>query len=73
MNTHENEFEYRSRIVECPRCGAHAYEILRSHRHCVDCLYFEINYESNVLTEVFIAQKAIDRFENKKRKTKKEK
>ena len=24
---------------KCPRCGEKAYEVLRSHSHCVECLY----------------------------------
>jgi hypothetical protein len=28
----------------CPRCGTKAFEKLRDHAHCIECLYVEDNY-----------------------------
>ena len=34
----------RSFVTTCPRCGTKAFEKLRDHAHCVECLYAEDNY-----------------------------
>lgn len=33
--------------TECPRCGAHTFEILNDYGHCCCCLYFEDYYEGS--------------------------
>jgi len=30
----------RRRFCRCPRCGAHAFEFLKTHCHCAACNYF---------------------------------
>jgi hypothetical protein len=33
--------------TECPRCGAHTFEVLNDYGHCFCCLYFEDYYEGS--------------------------
>lgn len=51
----------RSYIVECPRCGTKALEILKTHAHCIECLYSETYYEDfdTVLTSALHAEKLL--------------
>lgn len=36
------EIESVPKWNECPRCGERAYEILKTHGHCVECLYSDV-------------------------------
>lgn len=72
MELDKQEEKQRSFIGVCPRCGEHTFEQLRTHNHCVNCLYFETKDDRNALVDVFLAEKAIAYFEKeistKKRK-----
>ena len=52
MSTH-------SHIAKCPRCGTKALEVLKTHAHCMECLYFENYYEdfNTSLTTALLAEK----------------
>lgn len=65
MNSEHLEEKARSFIGDCPRCGDHTFEKLRTHNHCVNCLYFETKDERDAQVEVFLAEKALAHFETK--------
>jgi ribosomal protein L37E len=71
MNSDDLEKKARSFIGVCPRCGDHTFEQLRTHNHCVNCLYFETKNERDVLLEVFLAEKALSNFETNQFKQRK--
>lgn len=49
----------------CPRCGWHSLEHLETHNHCVNCLYYEPNFEDISLTEAIEAEKLLKSLEQK--------
>lgn len=43
----------------CPRCGTKTLEVLKTHSHCLECLYFENYYEDfdTSVTNALLAEK----------------
>lgn len=65
-------------IATCPRCKAEAFESLRTHAHCMECLYFQTHYEDfdTVSTTALLVEKVLKSALTKsirKKKTKKSK
>ncbi|OQW48792.1 MAG: hypothetical protein A4S09_13420 [Proteobacteria bacterium SG_bin7] len=54
MSTHKH-------IAKCPRCGIRALEVLKTHAHCMECLYFEDYYEdfNTTLTTALLAERLL--------------
>ncbi len=56
-------------FCECPRCGDRALERLKTHAHCVGCLYFE-HYEADSETayhDVRAVERFLEKFESEER------
>ena len=73
MNNDENEKITKSFVTTCPRCGDRAFEYLRTHNHCVNCLYFEIKPDHQSIGEIFSAEKALARHKYRLSKIKEKK
>ncbi len=52
-------------FASCPRCGWHSFEHLATHRHCVNCLYYEPNFEDTGLADAIAAEKILKKLESK--------
>lgn len=68
MNYKKKEENSFNLIGRCPRCGDHAFEYLRTHNHCVNCLYFQIKPVHESINEVTSAEITLAEYDQRKKR-----
>ncbi len=42
MEQYNLNADSRAKFQNCPRCGEHGFEKLKTHSHCVNCNYYDV-------------------------------